>query len=215
MPRKIFLTFNFRKRRFKHVPIPDDNFEEIEDFRTRGSEILKAITTAPEPTTTRSPTTTRDRHEHKSTSSSNSNENEKDLHALDKKGNKIQQQQQQQQKRQQRIEDSKEDMSSSSTEWQKKVNRLKYLKRTIELARRKRYDNEGSFAINMVTHRECKNTTNANINEKGIKCKDKIFNCSASRSGGISGYDDRSRSSATTCVSNDFTLQVIDEKIAY
>ena len=96
-----------------------------------------------------------------------------------------------------------------------KVKKLKHLKRVIELARRKRFDNKGSFAINMITYRDHKNKTSPNINENGEKGKDSVADCPAASSIRGSGCDDRSRSSVSTCLSNDFTLQVIDEEIVY
>jgi hypothetical protein len=208
----IYSKFSFfsRKRQSKHIPVPNDDVEDTEDFRTRGSEILKALSIASESITTRSPTMRRIRSEHDFTCFNNSDKTVTDLHKTGKKS-KFQQQQQ----RQQRMEDFKENMSSSENEWQNKVKRLKCLKRTIELARRKRLDNKGSFPVNMVTYRDHKNKTISNINEKGYKGKDNMICClAATSSSRVPGHDDRSRSSESTCVSNDFTLQVIDEEIA-
>ena len=196
------LNFFSRKRQFQHKPIQNEDAEDTEDFRTRGSEILKAITTAPESTPTRSPTA-RVCNEHDSTCINSSGKIEKDLHDVDNKVTNHQDEHK-------RLQDIKESTDSNGNEWQNRVKRLKHLKRTIELARRKKFDNRGSFAINMVTYRDHKNKTCPNVNGKGYEEKGSI--ASSIRS---SGHDDRSRSSESTCITNDFTLQVIDEEIAY
>jgi len=212
---KLSLKFNIfsRKRQFKHIPVPNDDFEDIENFRTRGSEILKSIPIASESTTTRSPSI-RSCSKNDYALFNTSDKTETDWHETDKKVSKFQQQQKKKQQ-QQRIEDFKEQKSSNGSERQNKVKKLKHLKRTIELARRKRLDNKGSFAINMVTYRDHKNKTSPNINEKGEKGKDSVADCPAANIIMGSGCDDRSRSSVSTCLSNDFTLQVIDEEIVY
>jgi len=210
----IYSKFNFfsRKRQLKHMPALNDVVEDTEHFQTRGSKILKAISIASESTTTKPPIMRSIRNEHYFTCFNNSDRAVTDLHETGRKKGKFQQQQQQ---KQQQMEDFKENVSTSENESQNKVKRLKYLKRTIELALRKRSDNKGSFAVNMVTYLENKNKPISNINEKGYKGKDNIICCLAASSSRVPGHDDRSRSSESTCVSHDFTLRVIDEEIAY
>ena len=209
---KLYFKLNFfcRKRQCQHVPIQDEDVEDIEDFRTRGSDILKEIAKASESTTARSPSIRKTYRKDDSTYSSGSGKSETDIQETRQEASKSQQQ-----KEGKRMDDFKEKRVSSGNEWQSKVKRLKYLKRTIELARRKRFDTQGSFAVNMVTYRDHNNKIGSNINEKGNGEKDNRNHSSTYSSIRRSGQDDQSRSSESTCVTNDVTLQVIDEEIAY
>mmetsp|Transcript_9779 Transcript_9779/g.23886 ORF Transcript_9779/g.23886 Transcript_9779/m.23886 type:complete len:211 (+) Transcript_9779:175-807(+) len=106
----------------------------------------------------------------------------------------------------------KEITTSSANDWRKRIKKLRFLKRTIELARRKSFDKKGSFAVNMMTYRDHKKgDSNAFVKgDDGL-----TSNCPKSSSINGIGYDDRSGSSASTYVSNDSTLQVINEDISY
>jgi len=205
------LNFLNRRRQFQHLPVQDEDDEDIDDFRTRGSEILKAITSTTESITAKQLVITRGCNEQNSSLCKQNKDSVKTgVQSASQEVTKSPQQQ-----KEVLVEDVKQNTILSGTERQNKVKRLKYLKRTIELARRKRFENQGSFAVNMVTYRADQNTTAANINEKshGEKISDSSQRTGTSIRG--SGNDDRSRSSGSTCVTNDVTLQVIDEDIAY
>ena len=191
------------------MPIENEDVEDIDDFRTRGSEILKAITTTSEFISTKPPST-RAYNEKNSTCVRNSCMSETELQ---KTGREVTNSQQHE--KELLMHDFKQNTILSGNERQNKVKRLKYLKRTIELARRKRFDNQGSFAANMVTYRDGKNKAGPNMNEKGNGEKCSNTNSGTGTSIRSSGHDDRSRSSESTCVTNDVTLQVIDEEVTY
>lgn len=209
---KISSKFNIFPRRwqFKHLPVHDEDVDDLEDFQTIGSKILKEIIDTSESTTIQSPERRRSIN-YDSPYLSNSGHTELNLHEMSRNVSNIQKKEQE---KQQRMETSKEKKYSSGNErYSNKVKRLKHLKRTIELARRKMFENKGSFAINMVTYREHIEKSTSSISEKGDKEKGNVSHRSDTNS--IRGWDDRSRSSVTTCVTNDFTLQVIDEEIVY
>lgn len=203
--------FNFlsRRRQFQQLPVENEDVEDIDDFRTRGSEILKAITTTSEFIATKPPSI-RAYNEKNSTCVRNNCRSETELQ---KAGQEVTNPQRNE--KEVLVDDFKQNAILSGNERQNKVKRLKYLKRTIELARRKRFDNQGSFAANMVTYRDGKNKTGPNINEKGNGEKHKNTIGGTGTSIRSSGHDDRSRSSESTCVTNDVTLQVIDEEVTY
>ena len=213
---KLVSKFSFipYKRQFKHIPVPVDDIEDIEDFRSRGCEILKAISIDSESTNTANTdttTTTTNRYNYDYAYSNSGDCIEMDWHETIQKVSEFQQQQQHQ------IEDENEKKSAGGNDRQHKANRLKFLKRALD--RRKKFDNKGSFAINMVTYQDNNNNNNNNThsnNSNKNDGKNNDMDCpTASSSGSISGCDDRSRSSISTCVSNDFTLRVIDEETAY
>mmetsp|Transcript_11916 Transcript_11916/g.26873 ORF Transcript_11916/g.26873 Transcript_11916/m.26873 type:complete len:230 (+) Transcript_11916:84-773(+) len=208
------------KRQFRHVRVPGDA-NEVEDFRVRGSDILKAISedSGSTASTTRSPA--RGRHHYACVDGTCKSEMELDISIEGSMERPCKFQ-----KYQRLPEDEKENTnggtksttkSINGNERQSKVKRLKYLKRQLELARRKRVENKGSFAINMVTYKENTATTcsnkNGNKGDRGVEIS--IDSRAASSSVRSSGCDERSQSSISTCVSHDLTLQVIDEATSY
>mmetsp|Transcript_9592 Transcript_9592/g.23901 ORF Transcript_9592/g.23901 Transcript_9592/m.23901 type:complete len:219 (+) Transcript_9592:322-978(+) len=207
----LYSKFNFlsRRRQFQQLLVENEDVEDIDDFRTRGSEILKAITTKSEFIATKPPSITA-YNKKNSTCVRNSCSSGTELQ---KTGQEVTNSPQHE--KEVLVDDFKQNTVLSGNERQNKVKRLKYLKRTIELARRKRFDNQGSFAANMVTYRDGKNKTCPNMNEKGNGKKRNNTNSGTGTSIRSSGHDDRSRSSESTCVTNDVTLQVIDEEVTY
>lgn len=205
------LNFLNRRRQFQHLPVENEDEEDIDDFRTRGSEILKAITSSTESLSAKQLIIQRGCNEENS-SLCKQNKERVEMKAQSTHQGVTKSPQNQ---KETLMEDVKHNTILSGIERQNKVKRLKYLKRTIELARRKRFENQGSFAVNMITYRDDKITTGTNINDKsyGEKQSDASHQKDTSIRG--SGNDDRSRSSGSTCVTNDVTLQVIDEEITY
>ena len=233
-----------RKRHLRHVPVPDIDSdsepncetddcgdakssakEGAQDFRTRGSAILEAISAEAQGLTTTSVTssTTTGQDEnngggnHKSTidgiSSSDIEMNWKETIEQFRRQKREQEQIQKQTKG-----DGNEDNRTDGV--LNKVQRLKLLKRALE--RRRKLDSKGSFAINMVTlrdedeacGREVARGARSNLNCNSKKNKYKNYKNSG-KSGETMGCDDRSRSTITTSVSNDLTLKVIDEESEY
>ena len=120
-----------------------------------------------------------------------------------------------QQQNKERFEQYQDKSKSTEIEWQTKVKRLKFLKRKIELARRKRIENTGSFASNMVIYKDDKNKSGLERKTKGIGEREhESYRLLKNVTSGC-GKDDRSLSSDSTCRTNDVTLHVIDEETTY
>lgn len=189
------------KRQFQHVP---DSVDDVEDFRRRGCEILKAISESGATKDNTPMARTKTGHANIDTApytTNHGNSIEMDWHETIQKVNAFQQQQ----KRTQKDERNQEEDEPRS-----KVHRLKRLKRALE--RRRKFDNKGSFAVNMVTYRD----------EFGIKNNDETCDeqastasrhqvpCDGSKYGDVLGCDDRSVSRSSVS-----TLRVIDEETDY
>lgn len=192
---ELFSKINILPRRQdQHVPIPVD---EVEDFRSRGCEILKAISV------------------HKETTSSNAAANSKggsdtgidmdvdmDWHDHIQKVCEFQYQKDERENN----NNNKNTYPKNNEPKQYKVKRLKVLKRALE--RRRKFDTKGSFAVNMVTYRD--NTSPSARRRNTYEYIDHDTTATSS----VSCCDERSRSSIST-MSNDVMLQVIDEETAY
>ena len=191
-----------RKLQFNHMLLNEDG-DDAEDIRNRSSQLLEERTSVPDLASSSTATNTNDSMEFKN------NDYVEFKWGEDQELSNIEQEQ----LKQQRVHH--ENTSSSGNDWRRKIKRLKFLKRSLELARRKTFDKKGSFDINMVTYRDHKNEADSNICVKGNDRYDRTNYCPKSISIKGIGCDDRSGSSASTYVSNDFTLQVIDEDISY
>jgi hypothetical protein len=198
----------FPRRQDQHVHMPVD---EVEDFRSRGCEILKGISVHKETTSNNNSAGTAGTA---GTAAAAAAANSKggtdtgidmdmhmDWHDHIQKVCEFQYQ-----------EDGKENKINSSKTYPKnnepkqyKIKRLNVLKRALE--RRRKFDTKGSFAVNMVTYRDgtSPSARRRNTNEY-------IDHDTTATS--VAGCDDRSRSSIST-MSNDVMLQVIDEETAY
>ena len=192
---ELFSKINILPRRQdQHVPIPVD---EVEDFRSRGCEILKAISV------------------HKETTSSNAAANSKggsdtgvDMDVDMEWHDHIQKvcEFQYQKDERENNNNNKNTSPKNNEPRQYKVKRLKVLKRALE--RRRKFDTKGSFAVNMITYRD--NTSPSARRRNTYECIDHDTTATSS----VSCCDERSRSSIST-MSNDVMLQVIDEETAY
>lgn len=186
-----------RKRNFMHLPIENNELEWIES-QTRDSKIERKTKSSKRKLQSGNGAIIEDNSTHYTRSS---------RHAMVTKELWKVMSNHQQRKEKERSDESKDMMKSTATEWQINVKRLKFLKRKIELARRKRIESQGSFANNMVTYRDGKSKYGLERNKKGKGESD-----STSRS---SGQDDRSQSSNSTCQTKDVTLHVIEEEMTY
>lgn len=194
---KLKLNIFSRKRYFKHLPIENNELERIES-QTRDSEIKRKTKSSKRKLQSSKGAIIEDNSTHYNGSSQ---------HAMVTKEFWKVMSTHQQREEKERSDQTKDMMKSTETEWQINVKRLKFLKRKIELARRKRIESQGSFANNMVTYRdgESKYGLERNVKAKG---ESDITNRS-------SGQDDRSQSSNSTCRTNEVTLHVIDEEMTY
>ncbi len=191
------LSIFSRKRYFKHLPIENNELERIES-QTRNSEIKMKTKSSKRKLQSGKRTIIEDNSTHYTGSSQ---------HAMVTKEFWKLNTNHQQRKEKERSDQTKDMMKSTETEWQINVKRLKFLKRKIELVRRKRNESQGSFANNMVTYRDGKSKYGL---ERTIKGKGEPESTNRS-----SGQDDRSQSSNSTCRTNDVTLHVIDEEMTY
>lgn len=190
-----------RKRQFQHMPMDEE--EDIEDFRIRGCEILRAIS---------------DETHKEMISAFDDNMNDGDYHNTSSNTGiemdwheTIQRfQEYHQHVTIQNITQGGNDDDGR----QSKVERLKSLKRALE--RRRKFDNKGSFAINMVTYRDettssCGFELDTVVSEGGGSNRNDYH-----KRGDHLGCDDRScRSSVTATMSNDLTLRAIEEEKEY
>ncbi len=199
------LNFFSSKRHFRHVPIQDDDLGRIEG-RRGNSDSLKTTAQAPDSITTKSKSCKR------ANLAQHTNNDKRITGAYDRRkqtSNYLQRQEDE------RFHEFENKSKSVESEWQIKVKRLKFLKRKIELARRKRVESQGSFASNMVTYKDDKNKSGLEKKTKGNGEREHKSRRSSKSSTSGDGKDDRSLSSNSTCRTNDVTLHVIDEEIKY
>ena len=192
------------KRPPHRMSVLNNDSENAHDFQARGSEILKVITNTMESSTAKSPAIRRIDVKSEKTGERDDNEKGQEV-SIVQHHKKHTEQHDCHQKHQ--IEEFK-GKNNNINERQNKMKKLKYLKRTIELARRKRFENKGSFAMNMVIFQDHEVKTSQHVIVKGCNKMSNTIVCTAFN-------DERSRSSESTCVSNDLTLQVIDEERIY
>ena len=194
-----------RKRQFQPVPADDEQYTE--DFRTRGCEILKAISDETQTSNTITMKSQEDnenidgdRNRRRDSIGSSNNSIEMDWHGSI----------QRLQKQQQMLNPNKtKGENKDSSGRRDKVQRLKLLKRALE--RRRKLDSNGSFAINMVTYRDENDTSDRELLDTPAAAAGKNHDIN---NGDNLACDDRS-DSVTTSISNDFTLRVIDEEMQY
>uniref|UniRef100_A0A7S4AXB2 Uncharacterized protein n=1 Tax=Pseudo-nitzschia australis TaxID=44445 RepID=A0A7S4AXB2_9STRA len=204
---KLISKLNVFSRKREFQPVPADGEEYTEDFRTRGCEILKAISDETQTSNTSTMASQEDndnryggRSRRRSSIGSNNNSIELDWHESIQRF----------QKQQQMPNPNKTKGENKDSHGRReKVQRLKLLKRALE--RRRKLDSKGSFAINMVTYRDENKTSGRELRDTPAAAVGKNHD---SNSGDNLGCDDRS-DSVTTYMSNDFTLRVIDEEVQY